>query len=110
MKKSTGAWVKLERGDDWGREYFSLPGKSKSEYGTCNANLGLTFQDNSPLKVKWPDGSITEEAISFKPFSRQVSDHGKTYNVECSLAGFNYPLRGIAQWFPLDAVEIWIES
>lgn len=99
-------WVRLERGNDWGHEYFSLPGEAKDHAGTCDKRRSLTFRDGSRLRVKWPSGEITEETVTNKAFRSTVSDMGRPYSVDYSLAGFVSSWRGIKKWIALDEVEI----
>jgi hypothetical protein len=103
-------FVKLERGNDWGSEYFSLPGKSKSKYGTCSKNdLGILFADGMKIFVRWPNGESTETIAHEKKWT-QISDMGYTYDCIYELAGFNANIHGVIQWLPLDAVEILIDD
>lgn len=100
------AWVKLERGNSWGSEYFSLPGKSKTQGGCCDPKLGINFEEGQHIEVRWPDGTETKEYISKKMFSQTVYDHGHSDSVRTLLPGFYKSFNGAKQWFALDAVEL----
>ena len=110
MKKA-GMWIKLERGNDWGAEYFGLPGKSRSSYGTCSIReFGLKFEEGGKIKIRWPDGKESTETIKHKNMHATVSDHGHETTVNYGLAGFEVKVHGVPSWFPLDVVEIWHED
>ena len=99
-------WIQLERGNDWGVEYFSLPGQSRSAAGTCSRSRGLSFAEGLRIAVRWPDGTITYETVSNKHFRASVSDMGHAYDVSYDLAGFKSNVRGIETWIALDQVEV----
>lgn len=103
------SWVKLERGNDWGYEYFSLPGKSKTQHGTCDSKNALKYTEGGRIVVKWGNGVLESVDIVHRQFSDRVNDHGHSYDVAYTLPGFEASHRGTVQWYPLDAVEVWVE-
>ncbi len=100
-------WTKLQRYNDWGAEYFALPGKGLSEYGTSSLrDYAIPFVDGMRVGVKWPDGTTTSETVKLKNVHTTVGDMGKSYDVSYPLAGFEASTRGASQWYPLDSVEV----
>ena len=104
-----GSWVRLARGSDWGSEYFALPDKAPPVrvYGEKN-KLGIPFKDGMAIRVRWPDGSSTDELVKHETLSAEVSDHGRSSTCRYDLAGFVVSLRGVKRWLPLDEVEVWV--
>ena len=105
--QTKGTYVKLARQNDWGHVYFARPGKGLSPSGTSDVRMcGLRFREGASVRVLWPDGSKTTERVVHRLHHDTIFDHGHDYNVEFSLAGFQYDVRGIMTWVPLDQVKI----
>ena len=105
--QTKGAYVKLERQNDWGHVYFARPGKGLSPTGTSDVRMcGLRFREGASVRVLWPDGSKTTERVVHRVHRDTIMDHGHSYDVEFSLAGFQCDVRGIKTWVPLDHVKI----
>lgn len=103
--------MKLERGNDWGTEYFAFPGCAKNAYGTCSVSYGITpFEEGATIRVRWPNTLVSFETISKKAFHTTVSDHGSENHVNYELDGIMSDCHGVPQWVPLDAVEVWIQT
>lgn len=99
-------WMKLQRGNDWGVEYFYRPDRPKSPAGTYSRSSGVDFQDGVKIRVRWPDGSESTERVRRASRRATVHDHGHVYDVDFELAGIETSSRGISSWVPLDAVLI----
>jgi len=100
-------YIKLERHDDWGNIYFSLPGFGLGPDKTANVRYGLIFEDGDVVMVQWPNGVATFELISIRTETRRVYDHGHSYDVHSQVPGLRVPVHGIEHWVALDEVEIW---
>jgi hypothetical protein len=80
----------------------------------------LTFTDGDPIRVRWPDGSITDEVIKHEKFDGSDDDHGKTTYFTYEVAGFVVETHGLKHWLPLDGgdsrrtgsldalIEVWL--
>ena len=103
-------WVKLERGNDCGREYLALPGKARDAKGMSDIKYGITFKEGDEVRVRWPNGEESVERIVNHAFSSQVRNRGRVEDVTYTMPGFDFAVRGVKQWIRLDAVEIWIND
>lgn len=99
-------YVRLVRGNDWGNYYFTLPGKNLTEHRMADAKLGLRFSVGQPIRVRWPDGSETEETIDFKEESYPVNDMGHRYEVHNRVPGILAGTRGFRHWVAIDSIDV----
>jgi hypothetical protein len=100
-------WVRLERGNDWGHEYFSMPGEARRGPGrACDVKYGLQIPDGWELRVRWPSGEVEWVLVKSQMKHAEVFDMGNTRHVDYKLAGIAFDYKGTAHWVPLDAVEI----
>jgi len=65
-----------------------------------------------PYRVRWPDGTQTDEILHSRPHSTTVADHGHTYFVSTTQLVISTTHRGVTQETPLEKlpIELWIES
>jgi len=101
MENSCAGWVRLERGNDWGKEFLMLPGGNRGDKSDA-----IQFMEGERIEVRWPDGSVTTEVVVIQQFYTTVSDHGHEYPVQYEIAGVRVVDRGLSCWVPLDQVEI----
>lgn len=90
-----GDWIHLSAHNDWGKTYWSLPGKGLSDHGTANVNRGLHLEAQS-LSLRWPDGSITRQYVCTDLESVAVPDMGHVYNVSSARHWVGCNVHGIA--------------
>jgi hypothetical protein len=83
-------WTRLERGTAQGA-YFTLPGEAASRA------LAIPFKEGDPIRVIWPDGTVSDETVKC---SKSEAASG--------LAGIMSETRGVLQWLPLDAFEVFV--
>jgi hypothetical protein len=53
-----------------------MPIVTESNWGSTESLDGLQLQIGEPLRIQWPNGSITETAIAISVRHETVSDHG----------------------------------
>jgi hypothetical protein len=102
-------FVRLERNSDWGCLYYSPVGFGLRN-GTASASLGVPLRDGMPLRVRWPDHSITEEVLHGRTHEQLIADMGQEYTARSSVYGFVAQVRGVAVWVPLEEVEIEVDA
>lgn len=56
-------WTKLERGNDWGTDYYTLPGESKNERGICKRERGIALE-GSRFDVLMPDRTTVNVIVN----------------------------------------------
>jgi hypothetical protein len=101
------SYIRLEKRDDWGQVYFSLPGRGLSPHGTADkAKYGLRFERGESLRVRWPDGAETVERVVFETQSREIQDMGNRYTSTCDVPGIRVDVHGIARWVSLAEVQV----
>ena len=59
---SEGEWLLLEKGNDWGFEYWTLPDEGLDLYGASQKSLGRDLEGRL-FSVRWPGGAITKSYI-----------------------------------------------
>jgi hypothetical protein len=107
----TTGYVRLEKGNDWGTRYLSLPGQALGgAFNTADQKRGIKFHDGQRVHVRWPDGSLTEESIALKEYKTQVMDGGNTTNVSGKEPGFEIVVRGVKLWTPLAELDVLAED
>lgn len=114
---SEETWVRLKRGDDWGSVYYAL--EPLGPMGTANSRRGIKLRAGDRVRVRWPNGCVTEERIDFRPETRSVSDHGNSYNVSTNKIGVVVEAtndrsgRVVSEFIELTEVDIpaaWVEE
>jgi hypothetical protein len=104
-------YIRLERYNDWGTNYLSLPGEGTSgPFRTANFKNAIKVQDGQLVHVRWPDNSQTIETIAHHEFRSSYGDHGHTYEARYKIPGFEVDSHGIKQFVPLDHVDVLAED
>ncbi len=99
----------LERGDDWGRYYYTEPGKRLTEHGTASAALGLPLHDGLFVRVLWPNGSTTRQPLKSQKYIKTISDHGQRSEITGERWGVSFLFFGLEHWVELTQVKIDVE-
>jgi len=104
------SWVKLEKGNDWGRVYYALPGKRLTPDGFASIKNGIDFENLNKINIRFPSGKESCVSIVSKEEHATVGDMGHTYSVKYNLYGFKANYDEISTWIDLDQVEVWQED
>lgn len=92
-----GKWVKLKLVNNWEHLSYELRGKpvDLSKVGT--------------LRVRWPDGSETEELLDQESYSAHVDDMGHSYHVNGRIPVASTSHRGVEHLIRLHQFKaVWI--
>lgn len=86
MRKMTTmtTYTKIEKKDNWGNMYYSLPRKDEK----------IDFTQNQKIRVQWPNGKRTTETITLYTWNETVSDHGHNYSVTSMLPEIKFKMYG----------------
>jgi hypothetical protein len=104
-------FVRLEKHNDWGHDYLSLPGQGlQGQWQTANAKLGLRFANGQVVRVRWPDGTLTQERVVLQEYEATVSDHGHSYSVRGTRPGVETTTHGVVHWTWLADVDVAVED
>ena len=105
------SYIRLERHNDWGVDYLSLPGKGLSPYGTANAKTyGIQFRAGQSVRVRWPDNTQTTETVALRTVCDTVYDMGHEYPVSFQQPGVETSVRGTVHWTPLADLDVLDED
>ena len=96
-------WIKLERGNDWGKEFL---GHEDYSFDSSDVRTAIPFKTGDPVCVRFQSGAIQEHTIVMIQVSEEVDDHGKSYPVTSSIPVFYVDYEGICFMVNLDEVEI----
>ncbi len=97
-------WVQLAEGDDWGVKYLALPENRLDARGFAQSENAYPLKSGDVLRVRWPDGSVSEEEVLFRREHQEVGDHGKPYDVASDVPHVKVMVRGLAVAVRLDRV------
>jgi hypothetical protein len=72
------SWIKLVEGNDWGFKFYTREG-----YDRGDRHTGVVWEHlvGRQVRVRWPDGTQTREAVGVESSSCEVSDHGRVSTV-----------------------------
>lgn len=70
---------------------------------------GVPLRENEKLRVKWPDGEITEEKVILESSSYQMMDHGSPCQIGTSKAFVEAQVKGVKCLIRLYGQEILCE-
>lgn len=101
------SYRKICKHNDWGAIYYAYEGEGLSTAGTASAKLGINLAGGQNLKVRWPDGSTSEEVLVAKKTSFTVTDHGKDSTVTSDVYGVGVAYRGTKSFVDLEVLEIF---
>jgi len=104
------SYRKIERFDDWGYIYYAYSGEGLSTAGTASRSRGITLIAGQIVKVRWPDGTKSEERLVAKKHTASVSDHGSGYTVDSNYFGVNVEARGVITFVDLTELELYDPS
>lgn len=101
------AWVELEKGSDWGCEYYALKGKVLDpKYGTASVRNGIDLSNLEKIHVKFKDGHEEEVRVVTKKSPYHIRDHGCSDIIHNTSYGFEVNIHGHTLW--LDFVEVMV--
>lgn len=103
-------WIRLEAGDDWGHRYLAISALNRN--GFSDARRGLKLRKGETLEVRWPDRSVSMEALVMSHYSTTVSDMGNRYEVEGREPCVALMARGVRTLVPLRTLDVrrsWAE-
>src|SRR5271157_5597309 len=104
-------YVRLEKGNDWGTRYLTLPGQSLGgTFRTADQKRGIKFHDGQRIHIRWPDNSQSEETIVHKEYRAHISDHGHEYDVNGKEPGVEIVTRGVKHWTSLSELDVLEED
>lgn len=98
------SWVKLEKGNDWGRVYYAPAGKVLTRGGFATTRNGVGFPPR--IRVRFNDGH--EETVS--TVTKSESCHVERDTVRYNLYGFTIEYHGVKGWVDFEDVEVASED
>jgi hypothetical protein len=79
LPRTKTKWVKLKRGNDWGRDYWAI--KPLDERGYASASRGIRLTEAEPVRVRLKNGLDYGGVVRLNNYQAEVHDHGHSYLV-----------------------------
>jgi hypothetical protein len=103
-------FVKLNKGNDWGTEYFEKPGTVRL-HGCCSYQRdALTLKEGKAIRVRFRDGHEAQLPVAHKKVHGGYSDHGRETQTVSLVPGVLMEVYGSDVWVSLADVEVDTES
>lgn len=95
--------------DDWGYVQYFLGGSASEPFGTHSIqdqDPAMRLKDKDKVKVKWPDGKVTNEVVVITKGTSYVSDMGHDYTVERDVGVLKLKVRGQTVEVDIDGLKM----
>lgn len=99
-------WVRLVPANNWGSIFYRR--ELWNSYTADEAKTGIVLKDR--VRVRWPNGSETEERVGTFRHHETVYDHGHRSEVSCQVPCLLVDNHGVGSQVKLDTVEIHRDS
>ena len=86
--------------DDWGTRYYYLRAwKKHGSWSHSSQDRADRLEPGDVLRVRWPDGCVTEETLAGKEMTDTIPDMGHSYDIRYRQVGIEVIVHGIRLWF-----------
>lgn len=96
-KQDKDGFYKVMAINDWGCVQYFLGGSASEPFGTHSLqeqDQSMRLKNNDKVKVKWPDGKVTNEVVTVEDSYQEVHDHGHSDTVKGDRAFLKLKWRG----------------
>lgn len=94
--------------DDWGVVNYWLGG-SLSSAGTASnrdQDPAMRLKNGDKVKVKWPDGKVSNEVVNIREYTNTVYDMGHQYDVKAEFGFLKSKVRGMAVEIDINGLKM----
>jgi hypothetical protein len=94
--------------DDWGYVQYFLGGSLSSSGTASNRDQdpAMLLKNGDKVKVKWPDGKVSNEIVCIRKYDNTVHDMGHKYTVEAEFGFVKAKVRGTAVEIDINGLKM----